>query len=313
MKNKLIILLIITIFTIWVFQINNETYNINIDDININNLNIDDISKNLNKSGIHSETLSKVEVNTNRNIYLYWVGKEYKLILILRYLIYLHSLNGEGYVVNLINNDNISDYINKIPDYFDKLLPAHQADFVRVSVICDRGGIWIDSDTLVIDKLDSLFDIIENKDGFFIKQGNNTLWNGIFGSKKNTPLILEWKKRMIETLENKKENINWAEIGNNMLTEIYDYDSSLYNNYKIFNGLDNLYPVNWDECVTEFINKPYDNYRNIIKDYQPLIALVNTVYKELENKSQEEILNDNIPLNYFINKSISNFYLVKNK
>jgi hypothetical protein len=137
------------------------------------------------------------------------------------------------------------------------------------------------------------------------------LWNGIFGSKKNTSLMLEWKKRMIETLENKKENINWTEIGNHMLTEIYDYDSSLYNNYKIFNGLDNLYPINWNSCVVEFINKPYNNYKNIIRDYQPLIALVNTVYKELENKSQEEILNDNMPLNYFINKSISNFNLLK--
>jgi hypothetical protein len=117
----------------------------------------------------------------------------------------------------------------------------------------------------------------------------------------------------METLENKKENISWTEIGNHMLTEIYNFDSTLYNNYEIFNGLDNLYPVNWNGCVLEFINKPYDNYQNITRDFQPLIALVNTVYKELENKSQEEILNNNMPLNYFINKSINNFNLLINK
>lgn len=31
------------------------------------------------------------------------------------------------------------------------MCPAHQADFVRVNVICDYGGIWLDSDTLVLE------------------------------------------------------------------------------------------------------------------------------------------------------------------
>ena len=119
----------------------------------------------------------------SRNLFLFWVGKEYKLILILRHLIYLHSKNGKGYNVILITNENIINYV-KIPEYFHLLQHAHKADFVRVNVICDYGGIWLDSDTLVLDNLDILFDIIERKNGFFIKQGNTVLWNGIFGSKK---------------------------------------------------------------------------------------------------------------------------------
>jgi len=86
----------------------------------------------------------------SRNIFLYWVGNEYKLISILRKLIYLHSTNGKGYKVHLINEKNINDYIQNIPDYFTKLCKANQADFVRVNVICDYGGIWLDSDTISI-------------------------------------------------------------------------------------------------------------------------------------------------------------------
>jgi mannosyltransferase OCH1-like enzyme len=137
------------------------------------------------------------------NLYLYWVGKEYKLISLLRNLIYLHSTNGKGYKVILITDKNINNYISDIPDYFTNLSPANQADFVRVNVICDYGGIWLDSDTIVLDSLDSLFDIIEKKNGFLIKQNNEILWNGIFGSKPNTPLMLEWKKQMRNLLENK--------------------------------------------------------------------------------------------------------------
>ena len=179
---------------------------------------------------IRHEIISKCHTENNlhnnstepRNVFLYWVGKEYKLISILRNLIYLHSTNGKGYKVNLITDKNISDYIKNIPDYFSTLCPAHQADFVRVNVICDYGGIWLDSDTIVLQSLDSLFDFIKSGDGFFIKENNTILWNGIFGSKANTPLMVEWKKQMINLLDVKMGKIGWTDIGNNMLQNIYN-------------------------------------------------------------------------------------------
>ena len=250
------------------------------------------------------------DTKMTRNVYLYWVGKEYKLISILRNLIYLHSTNGIGYNVILINENNINDYIKNIPEYFTKLCPAHQADFVRVNVICDYGGIWLDSDSLILDSLDSLFDIIENKNGFFIKEDNNILSNGVFGSRSNTQLMIKWKTEMMNILDKEKEKISWVEIGSTMLENLYKADSSLYNDYNIFNGLDNLYPVNWNKYVDEFINKSYDNYKTIIREYQPLVVLVNSVYKALETMSESEIFNGNMPINYFINKSFENMKLI---
>jgi hypothetical protein len=241
-----------------------------------------------------------------RNIFLYWVGKEYTLISILRKLIYLHSTNGKGYTVHLINHNNIKDYIKDLPDCFYKLQPAHQADFVRVSVVCEYGGIWLDSDTLVLDSLDSLFDVIENKNGFFIIQNNTILCNGVFGSKANTEIMIKWKSNIIKKLDDTNGNIKYVEIGNAILKNMYSENINLYENYTIFNGLDNVYPVNWDKCVSEYINKPYDNYKNIIKDYQPFLILVNSAYRALEHMTIEEILSDNKPINYFINKSFEN-------
>jgi hypothetical protein len=251
-------------------------------------------------------------METQQNVFLYWIGHEYKLISLLRNLIYLHSTNGKGYNVHLITEKNIKEYIKDLPEYFYSLQPAHQADFVRVCVLCDYGGIWMDSDTLVIDSMDSLFDLNKHKNGFFIRENNNILWNGVFGTNKQTPLMIEWKKRMLEILDIKKEKINWSEIGCMMLQSMYDSNPMLFENYTIFNGLDNLYPVNWNKCVLEFIQKPYDNYKNIIREYQPFVVLVNSVYKQLESKSVEQILNGNLPLNYFINKSFENMKHLRN-
>lgn len=241
-----------------------------------------------------------------RTIFLYWIGQEYKLIGILRQLIYLHSTNGKGYKVILITDKNIKEYVKDIPSYYDNMCPAHQADFVRVNVICEYGGIWLDSDTLVLDSLDTLFDYIENKNGFFIKENNIILWNGIFGSKSNTPLMIEWKTEMIKILDNNQGKINWSAIGCQLLQTMYNINPGLYHDYNIFNGLDNMYPVNWNNCVTEFIDTPYENYKTILREYQPLVVLVNSVYKKLEDKTDKEILEGNMPINYFINKSFEN-------
>jgi len=271
-----------------------------------------DIQSDCDKFVFESNVNNKIVTQKN-NVFLYWVGNEPTLIKILRNLIYLHSTNGNGYTVHLINHDNIKQYIDILPEYFYILCPAHQADYVRVNVLCDYGGLWLDSDTIVIESLDNLFDIINKQNGFFIKENNCILWNGIFGSKPQTSLMLEWKQKMQNILDIKKNTISWAEIGCDMLQSIFNNNNKLFDNYKIFNGLDTMYPVNWNNCVEEFINKPYDNYKNIVRSYQPLLVLVNSVYKNLEEKEVSEIINGNIPLNYFINLSYNNLSIQKNK
>ena len=237
----------------------------------------------------------------NGKVFLYWVGSDYKLIKILRDIIYYHSNDSKNYEVILINDKNVRDYVD-IPDFFFELLPAYQADIVRVNVLYKYGGIWLDSDTIVMDNLDSLFTLIENKNGFFVRENNQFIVNGVFGTKPNTPLMYQWKNYIDNILKTKKKNIEWTELGSRWLNKIENFH--LFKDYDILQGLDTIYPVNWDKCVEDFLNKPYDNYVNLIRDFQPLIVLVNSVYKELENFSEIEIKEGSRPLNYFLNKSL---------
>lgn len=250
-----------------------------------------------------------MEQFSGRNIFLFWEGYEYKLIKILRKLIYLHSKNGENYKVHLITHSNLKQYLDNIPNNFYKIGYSHQADFIRVMVICKYGGIWIDSDTIILNNLNSLFEIIENKNGFFIKENNKNICNGIFGSRANTPLMVEWTKKVIDKVNNhEKKKIKGGSMGGAYLRSLYDNFKNLYDDYVIFNGLDNLYPINWDKCVDEFLLKDYENFNKIIRQFQPLVILVNSVYKHpiLEEKTEEQILSSKFPLNYFLSKSFEN-------
>lgn len=118
--------------------------------------------------------------------------------------------------------------------------------------------------------------------------------------------MLEWKKRIIELMNYKKLDISWCELGAKILIEMNSNNPELFNNYEIMNGIDNIYPVRWYSCVDHYINFSYENYFNILRNYQPLLILVNEVYRSVEHLSEEEIMNSRMPINYFINKSFEN-------
>ena len=237
---------------------------------------------------------------TERNVFVYWTGKTYSLINILHTLIKLHSRSGRGYTLHYIDETNLREYIPDLPSYFHTLLPAHQADYVRIHVVCEYGGIWLDSDTIVMSNLDALFELLELYDGFFITE-YDACCNGVFGSRRRTPFMLEWKRRATQILQSKRNKIGWIEIGSHLINEILKHAE--FNTYYILKGRDTVYPVFYDQAVEQYIRRPYKHYKNIIRPFQPLIILVNAVYRELQHHSELELLNGTLPLNYFLMKA----------
>ena len=238
----------------------------------------------------------------DRNIFIYWSGYEYKLIKILRDIMVHHSVG--SYSLILLTEENITEYIDLHPKYDTIKCLAHKADYIRVNVVNKYGGIWLDSDTLVMNDLSELFAFIDEFDGFFVEENNAVIGNGVFGSKKNTNVMKSWVEFINQRLDYKPCNEwCWTEIGNNFLQ---GKRGEILNSYKVLKGLDTVYPVNWDKCVENFLDKPYDNYKNLIREFQPFIVLVNSVYKQYESMTEEQIRET--PLTYFINKSLSNNY-----
>jgi len=238
----------------------------------------------------------------DKYVFLYWTGKEFKLINILRNIIYHHSNHGDNYKVIFLSPENINQYIDDIPTGFDKLIPAHQADIARVFAVEKYGGIWLDSDTIVMNNLKELFDIIDSKNGFFIKENNTVICNGVFGSRKNTLLMKQWKEIIIEKMKD-INSIEWTTLGSYILKKDIT-DKNLFNDYTIFNGLDNMYPINWENIPQVFIEEHIDSYTKVERKFQPLIILVNSAYKMVENLSIEQIVSMQNPLGYFLRKSL---------
>ena len=88
-------------------------------------------------------------------VFQYWDGGENSMPEFI-HKIYLHNLRlaeHYGFYIILITEANIKRYINNMPDKFFQASKNHQSDICRYLVLQKYGGIWLDSDVIILKDL----------------------------------------------------------------------------------------------------------------------------------------------------------------
>ncbi len=116
------------------------------------------------------------------------------------------------------------------------------SNVIRLYLLYKNGGVWIDTDCVLIQSLDYLFELLEDNEmvGFneFDKIGMNWIDNPILGMQKNSPLGY---KILNETYE-KTISCDWNEEkpttnGSHILTKYYRQIRTLPSSM--------IYPIHW--------------------------------------------------------------------
>jgi GR25 family glycosyltransferase involved in LPS biosynthesis len=85
--------------------------------------------------------------------------------------------------VVVVKQSNINKYVNKIPHFFYNLSPQRQADWIRLFLLKEHGGIWMDSSTMLTESFNWLHEKNVNEYGFYIHG---------FTSNEKYPVIENW-------------------------------------------------------------------------------------------------------------------------
>lgn len=162
------------------------------------------------------------------NIWCYWAqGKEEIPSFHKKCLInWENMLSNRDFKINVIDLESFLKMQNEIDENFmNKLTYQQQSDIVRLCVLDEYGGIWIDITTIltqdlswVIDKFDKGYEQV----GFYVtywnKKTKNILENWFIAVKnKNNYIISQWKKTFInimtESIKNNgiKNSKTWKE------------------------------------------------------------------------------------------------------
>ena len=123
----------------------------------------------------------------NRMIWVCWLHGEANMPEIVRACSKSVRANANGREVVLITNENVEKYIS-IPKFIKgkvnngKMSRTHLADYIRISLLKNYGGLWIDATVLVTDKINidcklPFFSIKQKPDSIhFVSQYRWAVW-----------------------------------------------------------------------------------------------------------------------------------------
>ena len=123
----------------------------------------------------------------NRMIWVCWLQGEANMPDIVRTCYNSVKANADGREVVLITNENVEKYIS-IPKFIKdkvnngKMSRTHLADYIRISLLKNYGGLWIDATVLVTDKINidcklPFFSIKQKPDSIhFVSQYRWAVW-----------------------------------------------------------------------------------------------------------------------------------------
>lgn len=108
------------------------------------------------------------------------------------------------YPVEVVSFRNLADYV-KVPDFILELGDISTvSDYIRLALIYNHGGMWVDSDYIVLKDMGFLFDVLEERSGAFLYNGNNYHTNGVMLARKGAEFLGAAIKSVENIIRSKK-------------------------------------------------------------------------------------------------------------
>lgn len=205
-------------------------------------------------------------------IWQYWETSGYKP----RYIDGLHQLvlKNAGVPVVMVTPENIRTYLPDIePEIFNIDDVAHRADMIRTRLVMTYGGMWLDSDAVVLADLNGLFGALCEHE--FIGFNNDAKLQSsrpyvrvnCFLSRPNGTVISEWVR--LQKAKLNETAFSWSEVGARLLNAVCVQHQELV---RIL-PFERICPVPWRQ-IGDFTAKDDARAEQILRDC-PIVMLTN--------------------------------------
>jgi hypothetical protein len=197
--------------------------------------------------------------------------------------------------VVLVTPQTLAGYLPDLPREILQIEEiAHKADMIRAMLVARHGGMWLDSDAIVLRDLNWIFDLLEDYEFVgFNKQarlGESRPWMSVncFASRPGGYIVQEWVNRQHKKFPRVK--FEWEEIGTEILHPLCLSRPELV---KVL-PFELICPVPWDQ-VAKFENSRTDN-DEVFRDC-PVVMLSNASLRKrapaLRRMTCQELADEN--------------------
>jgi hypothetical protein len=212
----------------------------------------------------------------------------------------LHTLvrRNSGVNVVLVTPETLANYLPDIePNVLRIANPTHKSDMIRTRLVLKYGGMWLDSDAVVLRDLNWLFDRLADhefigfNDGGMLQAARPFVRVNCFLSRPGGRIVREWVHEQQKKLP--QLTFEWSEIGAAMLNPICLANRNLID----VQPFKNICPIPWNS-VEAFGTKNDAMVERILRDCLMVMlsnATLRTKYPAVQGLTVEEIaMNDDV-------------------
>lgn len=250
-----------------------------------------------------------IPMNNNFTIWQYWETKGVKP----PFVDPLHEIakKNSGAEVVLVTPESIHDYLPDIPEEIFQIEElAHKADMIRALLIYHHGGMWLDSDAIVLSDLNWLFELLEEYEfvGFndkgIIKSPDLNVRINCFLSRPKSKIMESWVSAQHSKFPRNK--FSWTEVGTDLLDPVVFSNKG---SVKLL-SFDLICPIRCNE-ISRFTSR-WENSRKIIQDIQ-IVMLSNKALHEKDSKiiqmTLDKLADDDTLIADIIKKAMNSSYI----
>lgn len=245
----------------------------------------------------------------NRTLWIYWenkpgVRRTPPHIVLCRWIM---EYTARGYEVRLVTPETLRHWLPDFPSRLDaiRLRPrgriekylkrrqrrlraiAVRVDYIRAFLLEKYGGLWIDSDAIVLRDLGPTFDDVENSEFLATRRssfGRTHVSVNFYGSLPGGQIIAAYCRQLTERL-GKSLDYHYNEAGAAMLTHIVDANP---NACKILEEK-TIQPITFEEAERKFASTSIEP-SEIIGEHTLVCMLYNGLFlNTFKNKSLSEL------------------------
>jgi hypothetical protein len=122
--------------------------------------------------------------------------------------------------VIVMNEHDVAEVAGPVPAAWDLMSAVQRADWTRVRVVHRHGGIWVDADTVAMQPLGQLLELLSPARSF-VGYGSDGVHNGLFAGLPGSELLGEWSQQQELILRDADpRELAWTALGSSIAEPI---------------------------------------------------------------------------------------------
>jgi Capsular polysaccharide synthesis protein/Methyltransferase domain len=182
-----------------------------------------------------------------------------------------------------------------------RLHVAHRADFIRAFLLARYGGLWIDSDCLVMQSLHPILSAVWEHDFLGHRERSGYVSNGFMGARPGSQIAATYYRRICSILRSKRP-LGWISLGGQPLTDLLNTSRVPW--YQI--ECERIQPICWREPGAFFAVKQPTDHERVFDDRAICYMLSNNRIQQHQGACpQQNLLDEGTFFRFLLHKALS--------